>query len=189
MAIEMLENSEMSALAPSRMGMKNFVDDKPMKGKKMRNIEANFMNLSGARKKLVARVSGQWASLPQDCNSIDQSIAIIEADTAAQIKKSAAQKGYNLKSTKLIIEQNQAALGELKKVKATNCAGLEEKKIAMEEKAFEQKLVELSEQSVAKAKGEAESVASKVKTNKNVLLIGGGVVVLGIIAYFIFKKK
>lgn len=189
MAIEMIENNELSALAPSRLGMKNFVNDKPIKGKKMPKIEENFANLSGARKKLVARVQGKWASLPQDCENIDNSIAIIEADTAALIKESATLKGYKLKSTKLIIQQNQKAIGELKKAKIANCSGFEAEKIAQEEKKFEQKLVALSEASIEKAKGEAEGLAQKVKSNKNLLLIGGGIVVLGVISYFIFRKK
>ncbi len=189
MAIEMLENNELSALAPSRLGMRNFVNDSPIKGKRMRNIEENFANLSGARKKLVARIKGKWSSLPQDCGSIDNSIALVEQDTAALIKQSATLKGYNLKSVKLIIQENQATLGELKKVQIANCGSFESEKMAQEEKKFEEKLVALSESSIAKAKGEAESLGSKVKSNKNILLIGGGIVVLGIISYFIFRKK
>lgn len=189
MAIEMLENNELSALAPSRLGMKNFINDRPIRGKKMQNIEENFANISGARKKLVAKVKGKWATLPQDCENIDNSIAIVEQDTAALIKRSATEKGYNLKSTKLIIRENQNALGELKKVKISNCSTFESEKMAQEEKKFEEKLVSLSEASVAKAKGEAESLGQKVASNKNILLIGGGVVALGVIAYFIFRKK
>jgi len=95
MAIDMLENCELSALAPSRLGMKNFVNDKPMRGKRMPNQEEQFAYLfgSGNRKKLVARVQGKWSSLPTDCGSIDSSIRIVEEDTAAQIKKSATEKG------------------------------------------------------------------------------------------------
>jgi hypothetical protein len=189
MAIDMLENNELSALAPTRLGMKNFINDKPIRGKKMRNIEENFANLSGARKKLVARIKGKWSSLPQDCESIENSIALVEQDTASLIKQSATLKGYKLKSVKLIIQENQLALGELKKVQITNCASFESEKLAKEEKKFEEKLVALSESSIAKAKGEAESLGSKVKSNKNILLIGGGIVVLGVISYFIFRKK
>jgi hypothetical protein len=189
MAVEMLENNELSALAPSRLGMKNFVNDKPIRGKKMRNIEENFANLSGARKKLVARVRGKWASLPQDCENIDNSIALVEQDTAALIKQSATLKGYKLKSVKLIIQENQATLGELKKVQIANCGSYESEKMAQEEKKFEQKLVALSESSIEKAKMEAESLGGKVKSNKNVLIIGGIIVGLGIISYFIFRKK
>jgi hypothetical protein len=201
MAIDMLENNELSALAPSRLGMKNFVNDKPMKGRKMPKQEENFANLFGSanRKKLATKVQGKWSGLPTDCASIDSSIKIIEEDIASQIKKSSTQKGYDLKSTKLIIQESQTALGDLKKMKASNCAGVEAEAKAVDEQKFQEKLQKISEDAISKAKGEtttgssASEVVSKlvdnVKSNKNVYLIGGGILVLGIVAFFVFKKK
>lgn len=197
MAIDMLEDNELSALAPSRLGLKNFINDKPMKGKKMPRQEECFANLFGGanRKKLVSRIQGQWSSLPTDCDSIDSSIRIVEEDTAAQIKKSATQKGYNLKSTKLIIQQNQTTLGELKKLKASNCVGVEEEKKSAEEEKFQEKLQKISEDAIAKAKGESTTsggvlgkITENVKSNKKVYLIGGGILVLGVVGYLAFKK-
>jgi len=190
MAIDMLENNELSALAPSRMGMKNFVNDKPMKGKKNPKVEENFANLFGsAKKKFKASINTKWASYPTDCNSIQKTIDIIEEDTSALIKKSATLKGAKLKNAKINIQENQTVLGELKKYKIANCADVEAAKAAEEEKKFEEKLVAVSEASVEKAKQEGQSIGEKIKSNKNVLLIGGGVLVLGIIGYMIFKKK
>jgi len=194
MAIDMLEDNELSALAPSRLGMKNFINDKPMRGKKMPKTEENFANLFGGtnRKKLVSRIKGKWASLPTDCGSIDSSIRIVEEDTAAQIKKSSTQKGYNLKSTKLIIQENQTTLGELKKLKEANCVGLEEEKKAVEEQKFQEKLEKISEEAIAKAKGDTSGLGKLmdgVKSNKNVYIIGGAILVLGVVSYFVFKKK
>lgn len=198
MAIDMLEDNELSALAPSRLGMKNFINDKPMRGKKMPKQEEQFAYLFGSanRKKLVARVQGKWSSLPTDCGSIDSSIRIVEEDTSAQIKKSATEKGYNLKSTKLIIQENQTTLGELKKLKEANCVAVEIEKKAIEEEKFQEKLQKISEDAIAKAKGDASpsggivsKVVENVKSNKKVYIIGGGILVLGIVAYFMFKKK
>jgi hypothetical protein len=196
MAIDMLEDNELSALAPSRLGMKNFINDKPMRGKKMPKQEEQFAYLfgSGNRKKLASRVQGKWSSLPTDCDKIDSSIKIVEEDIASQIKKSSTQKGYALKSTKIIIQESQMALGELKKLKEVNCVAVEIEKKAMEEEKFQEKLQKISEDAIAKAKGDTQgSFVSKfvenVKSNKNIYLIGGGILVLGVVSYFMFKKK
>lgn len=193
MAIEMIESNEMSALAPSRLGMKNFVNDKPIKGKKNPKVEENFANLFGSAKKkkkaFVASIKTKWSTLATDCDNIDNTIAIIEEDTAALIKKSGIIKGKELKSAQVNISENQTVLGELKKFKIANCAKAEAEKQAAEEQKFQEKLVSVSEASVEKAKKDAQSLSEKVKSNKNVLLIGGGIVVLGIIGYLIFKKK
>lgn len=196
MAIDMLENCELSALAPSRLGMKNFINDKPMRGKKMPKQEEQFAYLFGSanRKKLVSRIQGKWSSLPTDCGSIESSIRIVEEDTAAQIKKSATEKGYNLKSTKLIIQENQTTLGELKKLSEVNCVSLVEEKKAIEEEKFQEKLQKISEDAIAKAKGDAQGnpvskFVENVKSNKNIYIIGGGILVLGVVSYFLFKKK
>ena len=196
MAIDMLEDNELSALAPSRLGMKNFINDKPMRGKKMPKQEEQFAYLFGSanRKKLASRIQGKWSGLPTDCGSIDSSIKIVEEDIASQIKKSSTQKGYNLKSTKIIIQESQMALGELKKLKEANCVAVEIEKKAIEEEKFQEKLQKISEDAIAKAKGDTQgSPVSKfvenVKSNKNIYLIGGGILVLGVVSYFIFKNK
>jgi hypothetical protein len=201
MAIDMLEDCELSALAPSRLGMKNFINDKPMKGKPMPNQEENFANLFGSanRKKVASKIKGKWSSLATDCDSIDSSIKIVEEDVAAQIKKSSTQKGYDLKTTKLVIQESQTALGELKKLKASNCVGVEEEKKVLSEQKFQENLQKLSEDAIAKAKGESTTsggvsgvigkITDSFKSNKKVYLIGGGILVLGIIGYFAFKNK
>jgi hypothetical protein len=197
MAIDMLEDNELSALAPSRLGLKNFINDKPMKGKPMPNQEECFANLFGSsnRKKVTAKIKGKWSGLATDCISIDSSIKIVEEDVAAQIKKSSTQKGYDLKTTKLIIQESQTALGELKKAKASNCASVDEEKKNIAEEKFQEKLQQLSEDAIAKAKGESTTsggvlgkITNSVKSNKKVYIIGGGILMLGVIGYFAFKK-
>ena len=167
-----------------------------MRGKKMPKQEEQFAYLFGSanRKKLASRIQGKWSSLPTDCGSIDTSIKIVEEDIAAQIKKSSTEKGYNLKSTKIIIQQSQTALGELKKMREINCSAVIEDKKAMEEQKFQDKLEKISEDAIAKAKGDTQGSAvnklvENVKSNKNIYLIGGGILVLGVVSYFLFKKK
>ena len=192
----MLEDNELSALAPSRLGMKNFINDKPMRGKKMPKQEENFAYLFGSanRKKLATRIQGKWSGLPTNCGSIDSSIKIVEEDIASQIKKSSTQKGYSLKSTKIIIQESQMALGELKKMKASNCVGVEEEKKSAEEEKFQEKLQKISEDAIAKAKGDTKgsgmsNIIDNIKSNKNIYIIGGGILVLGVASYFMLKNK
>lgn len=191
MAIDSIEYNEMSALAPSRLGMRNFVNDMPYRGKPMPKMEENFAELFGSKKKkrFRADVKTRLGELTADCNTVDRTIATLETDTAALIKRSATEKGKALKFTKINIEENQTALGDLKKFKLANCADVESQRKAEEQAAFEEKLTRISEEAVEKAKAESQTLESKVKSNKKLLLIGGGVVALGIVAYLIFGKK
>lgn len=192
MAIDMIEYNEMGALAPSRLGMRNFVNDKSYKGKPMPKMEENFAELFGSkkRKKLRKSVSEELSQLPSgDCQTLEQSIRGLEEDLATLVKRSSTEKGGKRKNTDIQIQETQNALGRLKKVRAKECEALEAQRKKEEEAAFEQKLVALSEESVQKAKEESESLGQKVSKNKNILLIGGGIVALGIVGYIIFGKK
>jgi len=64
----------------------------------------------------------------------------------------------------------------------------------MDEEKFQDKLQKISEDAIAKAKQDAQgSPVSKfvenVKSNKNIYIIGGGILVLGVVSYFLFKNK
>jgi hypothetical protein len=81
MAVDMLENNELAALAPSRLGNKNFINDTAKSGKKIyKNIsqKEEFSNLFGSknRKKLVAKVQGKWSNLNTDCSNVDSNIVL-----------------------------------------------------------------------------------------------------------------
>jgi hypothetical protein len=191
MAIEMIEDNELSALAPSRLGYRSFINDSNVSGKKVYKGNDDFANLFGskARKRYTASIKGRWNSLSTDCNNIDKSIEIIEQDIKALIKKSATLTGKYLKYAKISIQESQTALGELNKTKAANCVGQEASKLAEEEAKFQESLKALTDEAVGKAKDEAGGMTDNLKSNKNILIIGGAVVVLGVIGYFIFKKK
>jgi hypothetical protein len=190
MAIEMIEDNELSALAPSRLGYRCFINDSNVSGGKVFKGD-DFASLFGskARKNYAARIKGRWSYLKSDCNNIDKSILIIEQDIEALIKKSATLRGKDLNYAKISIQESQTALGELKKTKTANCESQEASKLAEEEAKFQQSLKALTDEAVGKAKDEAVGLTDKLKSNKNVLIIGGAVVVLGVIGYFIFKKK
>lgn len=196
MAIDMLENNELAALAPSRLGMKNFVNDRPVKGRRMPTYQPStdmeqFLGI-GAKKKRNSKVDAkkaQWDKLPRDCQSVESSIQIINDDTETLIKQGASQKGIPLKDTKALISENQRYAGELKKIMdSSTCSEAAKAQKAAEEQKFQENLVALSEQSIAKAKGEADTLSQKVSSNKTILLVGGGVAALGIVGYLIFKK-
>ena len=86
------------------------------------------------------------------------------------------------------------ALGELKKMKASNCVGVEEEKKSAEEEKFQEKLQKISEDAIAKAKGDTKgsgmsNIIDNIKSNKNIYIIGGGILVLGVASYFMLKNK
>ena len=182
MAIDMIENCEMSALAGSRLGMQNFADD-----------GGQYMNLFGSQIRDYAKryMDDLKKRLPKDCDKIDTSIAIIEADIASNIKRSATERADPLKKTKEVIQQEQSLLGEYQKTKINNCAKIEEAKTQAEEIKFQQNLANITEQAVQAAKkdvGGGTTLVQKIQNNKPIV-IGGFIIILGLAAFLIFKKK
>lgn len=181
MAIDMIENSEMSALAGSRLGMKNFADD-----------DWQYKNLFGSQIRSYAdRVTEDLKKrLSSDCSKIDNSIAIIQADIDARIKSSATEKGDSLKKTKAAIQKAQTLLGEYEKMKISNCAKINEAKKEADEAKFQETLTKITEGAVQQAKKDVggTTITQKIQNNKP-LVIGGAIIVLGVVAYLMFKKK
>ena len=187
MAIDMIENNELSALGGSRLGMKNFADD------------GSYMNLFGSQVRDYAKryMDDLKKRLSKDCDKIDTSIAIIEADIAANIKRSATERTDPLKKTKEVIQQEQTLLGEYQKAKISNCAKIEEAKKAAEEVKFQETLAKITEGAVQQAKrdagggsilGGSTTIAQKIQDNKP-LVIGGFIIILGVAAFLMFKQK
>lgn len=180
MAIDMIENNEMSALASSRLGMQNFADD-----------GGKYMNLFGSQIRDYAERATETLKkrLSQDCDKIDQSIAIIQAEIDANIKRSATERADSLKKTKKAIQMAQTLLGEYQKVKITNCAKIEDAKKVAEEAKFQETLTKITEGAVQKAKQDVggTTLEEKIKNNKP-LVIGGFIIILGVVAFMMFKK-
>jgi len=189
MAIDMIENSELSVHTPSRLGMKNFANDVDEYGGK---IMPEYANLFGSQitdyaNRVVADLKKRLSS---QCDKIDVSIAIIQAEIDATIKRSATEKGDQLKKSKLAIQKEQDILGEYQKLKAANCTAIEQQKKDIAEIKFQENISKITEDAVQKAKSDASgtSVVDKIKNNKT-LVLGGFILVVGVIALKMFKKK
>jgi hypothetical protein len=189
MAIDMIEDSELLAHAPSRLGMKNFANDRAdYKGKKL----PEYANLFGSQVRDYAdRVTADLKKrLSSQCDKIDVSIAIIQAEIDATIKRSATEKGDPLKKSKAAIQQAQTLLGDYQKMKINNCTAIEQEKKDLAEQKFQENLQSITESAVQKAKADASgtSIVDKIKNNKP-LVIGGFILIVGLIAYKMFSKK
>ena len=86
-------------------------------------------------------------------------------------------------------EENERIQTELRDSLKTTEESMEQANSSRLESEKMREEAESSRIEAEKAKEEATSLTAKVQSNKNVLLIGGGILVVGIIAYMIFKKK
>ena len=181
MAIDMIENCEMSALAGSRLGMQNFADD-----------GGQYMNLFGSQIRDYGRRATETLKkrLSPDCDKIDNSISIIQSDIDANIKRSATEKGDSLKKTKEAIQGAQGLMGEYQKIKISNCAKIDDAKKIAEEAKFQETLTKITEGAVQQAKKDVggTTIAEKIQNNKP-LVIGGAIIVIGVVAFLMFKKN
>lgn len=87
MAIDMIEHNELSALAPSRLGLSQFIDE----GYSQYTGGEDFFNLFGSRRRKKGNIREQirqeYASLPTDCANIQASIDKVKADMAQLSKE------------------------------------------------------------------------------------------------------
>jgi paraquat-inducible protein B len=189
MAIDMIEDSEFSLHAPSRLGMKNFANDVDDYGGKTMPQYANLFGsqITDYANRVVADLKKRISS---QCDKIDVSIAIIQAEIDATIKRSATEKGDQLKKSKLAIQKEQDILGEYQKLKAANCTAIEQQKKDIAEQKFQENLQSITESAVQKAKADASgtSIVDKIKNNKPIV-IGGFILIAGLIAFKMFSKK
>lgn len=198
MAIEMIEDCEMSALAPSRLGMKNFVNDRPIKGKKNPRVEENFANLFGSAKKkasFVASAKSKWASVSIDCVNVDDVLGSVQNDSASISQKISSLKGNDLKIAKASLKENAKMIEDLTKFKLINCvsqkatqgirAGEKEQADSSKPK-MEQKP---ADQMDVKGKGDQNLPSQPQKSMKNTYFIIGGVAIAAIVVVLLMKKK
>jgi len=205
MAIDMIENNELSALAPSRLGLRQYVDDGAKGMPKMLNFTGtdDFVNLFGSRvrKKSAFRqdVRNRYGSIPTDCDSIMGKIDVVNSDLETLVKRSAGKSSLEIKEK---LDETNIVLGELKSALIKN--GCKAQSLAVQTAQAEQKatqtletLTKLGETQVEKAKSDllgtslldGSSTSTAGKSNKNILIYGGLAVLAVVGVYFYVKNK
>jgi hypothetical protein len=179
MAIDMIENNELGALAPSRLGLNEFVDDKW--AYKNYTGEEDFFNLFGSRKKKMDKYTS-WAkakfeNLSTDCGEVQKSIDIINNELQLLLKK---KQTLNVKTQ---IKETNQILADFKRAQIEqDCENkLAETKSEKEKADTLSTLTQLSDISVGKAQqelaglqaGAAPQDAASQAQMKKYLLYGG----------------
>lgn len=186
MAIDMIENNELGALASSRLGLRQFADD----GKKYahRNFtgDEEFYNLFGskARKNSIqANVDAEnakWNQLPlKTCEDAQRMLDLTKADIETYNKIIAANDKDPFSPVRLRVAREWEGRARKKYVEL-GCA----EKIAAVQKATDRKEFidlqnKLADEQVQKAKADLEGLQSKLSVggegldNKKILLYGG----------------
>lgn len=202
MAIDMIEDNELSALAPSRLGMRQFANDNVhfRKSGGHRNFTAgdDYMNLFGknkARKNSVAErkqaIKDKFANLPTDCGSVEGSIEIVQNEIEGLIGRIVNLKGAEKDWAQGELDQSQVELTRLKQAQTQQ--GCLEAKAAIEQSQAKaetlQTLTDISNKAVDSAKADLGIGTSATSGSTSKLLLYGGIgAVVLIVGYLIIKK-
>jgi hypothetical protein len=201
MAIDSIENNELSALAPSRLGLRQFANDGAKGTPKMMNFTGgdDFVNLFGSRvrKKSAFRqqVRDKYGAIPSDCQAVKDKIDVINSDYETLVKRSAGRVTLEIKEkldeTNIVLGEHKSALLKLgcKAQEAQLQAQVAETKAAQTLET----LTKLGESQVSAAKadllGTSAAPAQGGGMNKNIIIFGViGVILIGGV-YFYMKKK
>lgn len=197
--IEMHDIDGLTALSPTRLGNRQFIDD-TYKGKDVRVDE--FANLFGSkkRKESIARVrqeqNARWAAVPaKSCDEIKAALTMVAIEVEKLTKLSATSKDF------WIIPQLETARiweGKFKQMQASNrCLELEEEaKKKAERELTLQTLTNLSDTTVEKAKADlaqssgsslGQTVTALTGGNNKLLLYGG--IGLGAVLLILLLRK
>lgn len=200
MAIDMIEHNELSALAPSRIGNDRSFADEKTKSYLGFTGEEDFYNLFGSqkRKDSIAQVqkdeTAKWARYDtKTCGGIQLLIDDAQVEIERITKVMASNNGFELPIQLKYAREAQANAKKLQN--QYDCINkLAQEKVAAERKALLDTLTNVSDSTVAKAKGDLTGIdmGTGEKTiggvNKNLLIYGGvGLGALIVIA-LIFKK-
>ena len=194
MAIDMIENNELGALAPSRLGLREFADDNWVYKNYTGGDE--FYNLFGSRKAKIEKYSA-WAKtkfegLATDCENIQRSIDIISNELASLLKQ---KQTLNIKTQ---IKETNLILADYKKMQIEQ--DCEKKaiaaKTAQEREQTLSTLTQLSDISVGKAQQELaglqaglspQDAAAQDQTKK--YLLYGGIGLGAILLIFLIARR
>jgi len=200
MAIDMIENNELGALAPSRVGNDRCFADEKTLGYLGFTGEEDFYNLFGSqkRKQSIAQVEKdakeKWERYDtKTCGSIQLLIDDTQVEIETITKRMASEKGFDLPIQLKFARNAQANAKSLQN--QYDCINkLAKEKVEAERKSLLDTLTNISDTTVNKAKGDLTGLdmGTPEKTvagvNKNLLIYGGiGVGALIVIA-LILKK-
>jgi LPXTG-motif cell wall-anchored protein len=195
MAIDMIENNELGALAHSRLGSRNFIDERKPKFRfqsytGIQEIEEeNFLGIleGKAKQKVRNAVRDKWKTLPKnDCANVQQSIDLLLNDIA-RITKQLATKSNADRKTEL--DETNSVLGDYKAAQISlNCEKIESEAQQQQAKSeADATLKQAAEEQVQAAK---QDIATQTKSNTQTWLLYGGIALAVIVAgFFILKKK
>jgi hypothetical protein len=194
MAIDMIENNDLGALAPSRLGLNEFVDDNW--AYKNYTGEEDFFNLFGSRKKKMDKYTS-WArakfeSLSTDCGEVQKSIDIINNELQLLLKK---KQTLNVKTQ---IKETNQILADFKRAQIEqDCENKLAQTKAEKEKADTlSTLTQLSDISVGKAQQELaglqagaapQDAASQAQMKK--YLMYGGIGLGAVLLIFLIARR
>lgn len=194
MAIDMIENNELGALAPSRLGLNEFVDDNW--AYKNYTGEEDFFNLFGSRKKKMDKYTS-WArakfeNLSTDCENVQKSIDIINNELQLLLKQ---KQTLNVKTQ---IKETNQILAEFKRAQIEqDCENKLAQTKAEKEKADTlSTLTQLSDISVGKAQQELaglqagaapQDAASQAQMKK--YLMYGGIGLGAVLLIFLIARR
>jgi hypothetical protein len=193
MAIDMIENNELGALAPSRLGLNEFVDDNW--AYKNYTGEEDFFSASGRKKKKEKYKSwarSKFESLSTDCGEVQKSIDIINNELQLLLKQ---KQTLNVKTQ--IAETNEI-LAEFKRAQIEqDCENKLAQTKAEKEKADTlSTLTQLSDISVGKAQQELaglqagaspQDAASQAQMKK--YLMYGGIGLGAVLLIFLIARR
>jgi hypothetical protein len=183
MAIDMLENNELGALAPMRIGGNtSFVDENDVTPSKSFTGEDDFYNLFGSqkRKQSVAQVekdaTAKWAQYDtKTCGGIELLIADTQVEIERVTKMMASNNGFDL-PIQLKFARNAQANAKALQNQYDCVRKAEQAKIEEERKSSLDALTKISDLTVDKAKQDilgTDKSASAAGSNKKLLLYGG----------------
>jgi hypothetical protein len=193
MAIDMLENNELSALANSRVGgLKQFVDDKNL------NYvgHENYVSLFGGRKKKKSaarqEIQDKYKNIATECPDISTSIETIQSDLTILVGRSNTAKGNEKLKVREQIDETTKLLGEFKS-RAIKLGCGKAKEAEQEEKSKAEIQSALANYGAAAVEGAAQDIKSGAPesgSNKWLLYggIGLGVILISVIIYKVVKK-
>lgn len=178
MAIDMIEDNELGALAKSRIGSKSFVNDPDNEYlyASRRKSAADVAADKRAREEINLRYLID-AINPQDCKAITQKLEIVQNDLANETKKQRSSKLFNRYVTPIRDVETQLKNMLVK----ANCAIIEEEKIRKEEKAA-------IEDVLGRATVDAPMLSGSSKTTKYIIFGAGGLILVTALV-ILFNKK